>query len=305
MYTDMKTILDDAVKHHYAVLAGGAFNMETIRGLIGAADAEQAPVLILMGQNMIKRHGHTEITAPMVRQLASETNVPVALLLDHGRDWDMITQTFRAGFNSMMIDASAYDMQENIARTKKVVDLCHAQGVPVEGELGHVGVAATLDGCDESLYTKPEEVQEFLQATGVDCLAIACGTAHGKYSDGLVPKLKFVLIRTVRAMTNVPLALHGTSGAGDENIRKAVEAGINKVNVATEIFCGCRDFMKQRMAEDPDIEYLQLCVETEAHCKELCRHFIRLTGSSGMAAHFAPRYDFTHSVDRSLLDQGE
>ncbi len=305
MYSDMKTILTDAVKNHYAVLAGGAFNIETIRGLIGAADAEQAPVLILVGQNMIKRHAHTEIIAPMIRQLASETNVPVAVLLDHGRDWDMITQTFRAGFSSMMIDASAYDMQENIARTKKVVDLCHPQGIPVEGELGHVGQAATLDGCDESMYTRPEEVLEFLQATHVDSLAIACGTAHGKYPNGFVPTLNFDLIRKVRSLTDVPLALHGTSGAGDENIRKAVEAGINKVNVATEIFCACRDYTKKRLQEEPEIEYLQLCVEVEQCCKDICRHFIRLTGSSGKAANFAPKYDFTHSVDRALLDEGE
>ena len=305
MYYDMKTILDDAVKNHYAVLACGAFNLETIRGLIGAADAEQAPVLILVGQNMIKRHAHTEVVAPMIRQLASETNVPVAVLLDHGRDWDMITQTFRAGFSSMMVDASAYPMTENIARTRKVVELCHAQGVPVEGELGHVGMAATLDGCDESMYTRPEEVLEFLQATHVDCLAIACGTAHGKYPAGFVPTLNFDLIRKVRSLTSVPLALHGTSGAGDENIRKAVEAGINKVNVATEIFCACRDYAKKRLEEEPEVEYLQLCVEIERHCKETCRHFIRLTGSSGKAANFSPRYDFTHSVDRSLLDGAE
>ena len=107
MYTDLKTILDDAVKNHYAVLAGGAFNLETVRGLIGAAHDEQAPVIILNGQNMIKRHASTEITVPMVRELASETNVPVALILDHGRDWDMITKTFRAGYSSIMIDASA------------------------------------------------------------------------------------------------------------------------------------------------------------------------------------------------------
>ena len=305
MYTDMKTILDDAVKHHYAVLAGGAFNLETIRGLIGAADAEQAPVLILLGQNMIRRHAHTEVIAPMIRELAEETNVPVAVLLDHGRDWDMITQTFRAGFSSMMVDASAYPMEENIARTKKVVELCHAQGVPVEGELGHVGAAATLDGCDESMYTRPEEVREFLEATGVDSLAIACGTAHGKYPDGFVPTLNFELIRKVRSMTEVPLALHGTSGAGDDNIRKAVGAGINKVNVATEIFCACRDFMKRRMEEEPEIEYLQLCVETEQHCKEFCRHLIRLTGSSGKAGHFKRQYRFGRSVDRALLDGAE
>jgi len=305
MYSDIRTILNDAVKNHYAVLAAGAFNMETVRGLIGAADEEQAPVIILMGQNMIKSHAHAEIMAPMVRTLAEETNVPVALILDHGRDWEMITGTFRAGFSSMMIDASAYPMQENIERTRKVVELCHAQGVPVEGELGHVGQAATLDGCDESLYTKPEEVMEFLAATHVDSLAIACGTAHGKYPEGFVPTLNFELIRKVRSMTNVPLALHGTSGAGDENIRKAVEAGINKVNVATEIFCSCRDYTKQLIDEQPDIGYLQLCIEVEKHCKEVCRHFIRLTGSAGKAANFSRTYDFTHSIDRSLLDEGE
>lgn len=305
MYSDLKTILDDAVRNKYAVLAAGAFNMETVRGLIGAADEEQAPVIILMGQNMIRRHAHTNIMVPMVKQLAEETNVPVALILDHGRDWDMITETFRAGFSSMMIDASAYPIEENIKRTKKIVELCHAQGIPVEGELGHVGQAATLDGCDESMYTKPEEVMEFLKATHVDSLAIACGTAHGKYPDGFVPTLNFELIRKVRSMTKVPLALHGTSGAGDENIRKAVEAGINKVNVATEIFNGCRDFTRQLLEENPDMEYLQLCIEVEKQCKEICCHFIRLTGSPGKAVNFQKIYDFSHSIDRSMLDDGE
>lgn len=305
MYTDIKTILDDAVKNHYAVLAGGAFNLETIRGLLGAAYDEQAPVIILTGQNMIKRHAHTEIIVPMVKELAEETNVPVALVLDHGRDWNMITQTFRAGYSSIMIDASAYEMKENIERTRKVVDLCHVQGVAVEGELGHVGQAASLDGCDASMYTRPEEVMEFLAATHVDSLAIACGTAHGKYPQGFVPTLNFDLIRTVRSMTGVPLALHGTSGAGDENIRKAVEAGINKVNVATDIFCCCRDKTKQMLEEDPDYDYIQLCIDVEKECRKICRRFIRLTGSSGKAANFHKTFDFDRSRNRGLLDEGE
>ncbi len=305
MYTDLKTILDDAVKNHYAVLAGGAFNLETVRGLIGAAHDEQAPVIILNGQNMIKRHASTEITVPMVRELASETNVPVALILDHGRDWDMITKTFRAGYSSIMIDASAYPMEENIERTKKVVDLCHPQGIAVEGELGHVGQAATLDGCDESLYTKPEEVEQFLAATHVDSLAIACGTAHGAYPKGFVPTLNFDLIRTVRAMTDTPLALHGTSGAGDENIRRAVEAGINKVNVATEIFAHCRETAKRLLAENPEYDYLQLMIDVEQACRDICRHFIRLTGSTGKAANFAPTYDFNHEANPAIIDEGE
>lgn len=305
MYSDIKTILDDAVKNKYAVLAAGAFNLETIRGLIGAAHEEQAPVIILVGQNMIKRHAHTQVIVPLVKQLAEETNVPVALILDHGRDWEMLTGTFRAGFSSIMVDASAYDMQENIARTKKVVDLCHAQGIPVEGELGHVGQAATLDGCDESMYTKPGEVLEFVQATNVDSLAIACGTAHGKYPDGFVPTLNFDLIRKVRSLTDIPLALHGTSGAGDENIRKAVEAGINKVNVATEIFAHCRNYINETLSKDPNYDYIQLCIETEKACKEICRHFIRLTGSSGKAVNFKKEYHFGQSADIGILDDGE
>lgn len=305
MYTDLKTILDDAVKHNYAVLAAGAINLETIRGLIGAAHDEQAPVIILTGQNMIKRHAYTEITVPMVKTLAENTNVPVALILDHGRDWDMFTETYRAGYSSIMVDASAYPMEENIARTKKIVELCHVQGIAVEGELGHVGMAASLDGCDESMYTKPEEVMEFLSATHVDSLAIACGTAHGKYPEGFVPTLNFDLIRKVRSMTNVPLALHGTSGAGDENIRKAVEAGINKVNVATDIFAHCRDAVKRILDEDPNYDYIQLCIEMEKECRKICRHFISLTKSSGMASHFQKVYNFDHTIDKAFLDDGE
>lgn len=305
MYTDLKTILDDAVKNHYAVLAAGAFNLETVRGVIGAAHDEQAPIIILNGQNMIKRHASAEIIVPMVKELASETNVPVALILDHGRDWDMITKTYRAGYSSIMIDASAYPMEENIARTKKVVDLCHPQGIAVEGELGHVGQAATLDGCDESLYTKPEEVEEFLVATHVDSLAIACGTAHGAYPRGFVPTLNFDLIRTVRGMTSTPLALHGTSGAGDENIRRAVEAGINKVNVATEIFAHCRETAKHLMAENPEYDYIQLMIDVERECRAICRHFIQLCGSTGKAANFAPRFDFNHEADPAIIDDGE
>ena len=186
MYTDIKTILDDANKNNYAVLAASAFNMELARGLIAAADEMQAPLIILMGQAQMTKHARPELMVPMIKTLAEQTNVPVALILDHGRDWEKITWAYRQGFSSIMVDASAYDMEENIARTKKAVELCHVQGLAVEGELGHVGQAATLDGCDVSLYTKPEEAVRFVQETGVDSLAIACGTAHGDYPKGYI-----------------------------------------------------------------------------------------------------------------------
>lgn len=305
MYTDIKTILDDASQNHYAVIAASAVNLELARGLIGAADAEQAPLIILMGQAQMTRHARAELMVPMIKTLAEETNVPVALILDHGRDWDKITHAFRHGFSSIMIDASAYDMEENIRRTKKVVELCHIQGVAVEGELGHVGQAATMDGLDESLYTKPEEVIEFLEATHVDSLAIACGTAHGKYPDGYVPKLNFDIIREVKKVTRTPIALHGTSGAGDENIRKAVEAGINKINICTDIFNYCRDFTGKALAENPNYDYLQLLIDVEEKAKEITRHFIQLSGSSGKAGNFKKTYHFVHDLGKIKTSIGE
>ena len=145
MYTDVKTILDDASRNNYGVLAASAINLELAR-LIAAADELQSPLIILMGQMQMTKHARADVMVPLIRTLAEETNVPVALILDHGRDWEKITWAYRQGFSSIMVDASAYDMEENIARTKKAVELCHVQGLAVEGELGHVGQAATLGG---------------------------------------------------------------------------------------------------------------------------------------------------------------
>lgn len=305
MYTDIKTILDDAVKHKYAVLACSAINLETARGMISAADAEQSPLIILMGQNQMTKHATPEIMVPMIKTLAEQTNVPVALLLDHGRDWDKITKAYRNGFSSIMIDASAYDMEENIERTNKVVELCHVQGVAVEGELGHVGVAANLDNLDTSVYTKPEDAVRFVNETHVDSLAIACGTAHGAYPKGFVPTLSFDVIRNVRAAVDVPLALHGTSGAGEENIRKAVEAGINKVNIATEIFAYIREHTRKMLEENPEYDYLQLQIDIEEKAKEITRHFIQVIGTTGKAKYFDKTYKYEGDLSQVVTDEGE
>jgi fructose-bisphosphate aldolase, class II len=292
MYTNVKYILDDAVKNHYGVIASAAVNVELLRGEIAAADEMQAPLIILLGQGQMSKHGNADVMVPMIKTLAGETNVPVALILDHGRDWEYIVHAFRSGFSSIMIDASAYPTEENIARTKRVVDLCHLQGVPVEGEIGHVGQAVDMDGCKEEWYTRPEEALSFIKATNVDCLAIACGTAHGKYPKDFVPKLRFDIIEKVRAVTDIPLALHGGSGSGDDNIRRAVEAGINKVNVCTDIFNYCRDFTLDALKKDPDYDYLQLLIDIEARAKEITKHYIGLTGSAGQAGNFTAENTF-------------
>lgn len=305
MYTDVKTILDDASRNNYGVLAASAINLELARGLIAAADELQAPLIILMGQMQMTKHARADVMVPLVRTLAEETNVPVALILDHGRDWEVITHAYRNGFSSIMIDASAYDMEENIRRTKKVIELCHPQGVAVEAELGHVGQAASGDQADDACYTRPEDVTEFLNETHADCLAIACGTAHGQYPKGVTPEIRFDIIQAVRAVTNVPIALHGGSGSGDENIRKAVRSGINKVNVCTEIFNYVRDEIRRTLEQTPEIDLLSLMSRTEQAAKDIGKHFICLTGSQGKAGNFQRRSNFQHGFAQTGTDGGE
>ncbi len=305
MYTDIKTILDDASKNNYGVLAASAINLELARGLIAAADELQAPLIILMGQIQMTKHARADVMVPLIRTLAEETNVPVALILDHGRDWDVITHAFRNGFSSIMIDASAYEMEENIKRTQKIVELCHPQGVAVEAELGHVGQASSGDQDLSEFYTKPEDVTEFLSHTHADCLAIACGTAHGQYPKGVIPQIRFDIIRAVKEVTDVPIALHGGSGSGDENIKRAVEAGINKVNVCTEIFNYVRDDIRKALDENPDLDLLSLVSRAERAAKEIGKHFILLTGSQGKAANFQKTSGFAHGFAELNLGIGE
>lgn len=305
MYTDIKTILKDASKNNYGVLAASAINLELARGLIAAADELQAPLILLLGQIQMTRHARANVMMPLIKTLAEETNVPIALILDHGRDWEIITHAYRNGFSSIMIDASSYELEENIRRTKKVVDLCHSQGVSVEAELGHVGQGSEGDETNTSYYTKPEEVSTFLSQTGVDCLAIACGTAHGQYPQGVVPEIKFDLIRAVKEITGIPLALHGGSGSGDENIKKAVQAGINKVNVCTEIFDYVKNYVNSTLSQNPNTDLLTLVSGMENAAKEIGKHFIMLTGSNGKAINFKKKFQFNYSFPKNDMGIGE
>lgn len=306
MYTTLKYILDDAAKNNYGVIAGCAVNMETARGLITAAHEENAPLIIITGQGQMTKHASADLMVPIIKKLAEKTPVPIALCLDHGKDFERITHAFRNGFSSVMIDGSAYGMEENIKQTKKIVELCHSQGIAVEGELGHVGVAATFDGQDESLYTKPEDAKYFVEQTHVDCLAIAAGTAHGKYPEGFVPQIKFELIREVKQATNnMPIALHGGSGSGDENIRKAVAAGINKINVATDILSAYRDRAAEMTAQDPTMDSLTFFMELEQAVKKVAKHWITLSQSSGKAVNFKPIYNFEDKIAKTYNQDGE
>jgi len=286
MYVSMKYILEDANKNNYGVIAANVINLELARGVISAAVEENAPLIINIGQGQMQKHGDGELMAQMIKTIASKVHIPIALNLDHGSTYERVTHAFRNGFSSIMIDASQHTYEENVKITKDVVKLAHSQGVTVEAELGHVGQANLGDNNNQSLFTDVNDAVRFVKETEVDALAVAVGTAHGKYPKGLKPKLNFERIKEIKSATKMPLVLHGGSDSGEDNIKKAVACGINKINVCTDTFNGCRDFLAKRLNEDPDVDFLTLMIELESAAKEVIRPYIIMSGSSGKGSNF-------------------
>jgi fructose-bisphosphate aldolase class II len=280
MYVSMTDILQDAHKNNYAVMAVNSINMEMARAVISAAEEERSPIIVNIGMGQMKKHAHANVMVPLIKKLAEEAKVPVALNHDHGQDLDFIIKCIQDGFSSVMIDASSFPFEENVHRTSTIVKLAHPHNICVEAELGHVGQAAEGDNSKADLYTDPEQAKKFVELTGVDALAVAVGTAHGSYPKGYVPKLDFERLALLKKTLDMPLVLHGGSGSGEENIRKAVACGINKINVCTDVFKVAQQAMVDRMAENPKTDYLDLCMTAEVAMKEYVKNYIRVIGSN-------------------------
>jgi fructose-bisphosphate aldolase, class II len=239
----------------------------------------------------MSNHGDGVTLANMIREFASRTHIPVALHLDHGKAERALAFAFRQGFSSIMIDGSEYELEENIRRTKQIVDLAHREGVSVEGELGHVGAADKNDHTKYNMYTDPQQAKQFVDATGVDALAVAFGTAHGHYPKGLTQTLDFERLSAIKETVGIPLVMHGGSNSGDDNIRKAVQCGVNKINVCTDTFAACRDTIGNAVKENPDVDYLKLMQMMEKAAKDTIAKYIELAGSTNRAGNFTQFYD--------------
>lgn len=288
MYVSMKEMLWHACANKYAIMAINCTDMEQARAICYAAAAECAPVIIDISPRQMKAHATPEVMVPMIRAIAEPLDVPVALNLDHGGEYKDIVRCIKAGFSSVMVDASSYDFEENIRRVSQIVALAHAHGVSVEAELGHVGQAAAGDGRSADMYTNVEQAREFVERTGCDCLAVAIGTAHGAYPDDFVPHLDFDRLAELKEALKMPLVLHGGSGAGEENIRRVVELGINKINVCTDLFKHQRKAMHDKLNEQPSIDYMDIQIHGERAATEYIRAYMRMIGSSN-------RYQFDFS----------
>ena len=280
MYANMKYILDAANRDNYAVMAINCINMEMARAAIEAAEEEHSPIIVQFGVGQMTKLAHPSEMVPMIKAMAERASVPVCLNLDHGPSLEAVVNAIHWGFSNVMLDASSLPFEENVRRSRMVADLAHAKGISVEAELGHVGQAADGDDNRNDLYTNVEQAKEFVERTGVDALAVAIGTAHGNYPKGYVPVLDFERLAELKAALKMPLVLHGGSGSGEENIRKAVAGGINKINVCTDAFHAAEDAMKAKWAEAPGTDYLNIMMVAEAAIKKFVKDYILLIGSN-------------------------
>lgn len=230
-----KEILAVANEKGFAVPAFNAGSGQLLNAVIEACEEAQAPVMIAIHPEELKFL--TDSFVAQVKYAAEQTDIPICIHLDHGADFNQIIHAIRLGFTSIMIDASHLSYETNVMLSKKVVEAAHASGISVEAELGTIGdTGNTIEGgVSEIIYTDPSTAQAFIEETGIDSLAIAIGTAHGIYPKELKPKLRLDILETIRSLTTVPLVLHGGSSNPDEEIRQAVELGINKINISSDI----------------------------------------------------------------------
>ncbi|MDD4370224.1 MAG: class II fructose-bisphosphate aldolase [Anaerostipes sp.] len=243
MLVTLKEVLDQAKVGKKAVGAFNGTTLEAIRGIIQAAEEMDCPVILQHAQSHDDLIDLEEI-GPVMVYYAKRAKVPVALHLDHGATFERCVQALKIGFTSVMYDASAKSFEDNVKETSEVVKVAHSVGASVEAELGHIFTSKVVQGEGtgegdstddyenlDDIYTDPQVAKEFVEKTGVDCLAVAFGTTHGVYLTE--PKLDLPRVARIRDAANVPLVMHGGSGVSDDDYKVAIENGICKVNYYT------------------------------------------------------------------------
>ena len=248
----MNEFLPKAKANKFAVGQFNMNNLEFAQAIVEAAMIEKSPFIFGVSEGALKYMG-IEFTVALAEAAAKKSGLPIALHLDHGSSFEVAMKCIRAGFSSVMFDGSHYSFEENIRLTKEVVKAAHAMGVSVEGELGTIGGVEDDISVDEedANLANPEEAIRFWEETGVDCVAIAVGTAHGMYAGE--PNIRFDIIEQVARAIPVPIVLHGGSGVPDEMIRKSIEVGVGKINVNTENQVACTESIREVLGKDAKV----------------------------------------------------
>lgn len=265
----------------WAVGAFNVHNMEDVQAVVWAAEELRAPVILLASESALRYAGARYI-ASIVKAAASEATIPMALQLDHGRDFDLIRECIEAGFTSIMYDGSHLPYAENVANTRRVVEMAKEYGLSVEGELGQIGGKEDhLEvASEDAALADPEQAAEFVELTGIDALAPAVGTVHGLYKGE--PRVDLPRLARIRELVSVPLVLHGGSDLPREVIEEAIAIGVAKINVGTDLKIaltdGVRDFLQQHPEE---YEPRKVFAAGRARGKLLAMEKMKLFGAAG------------------------
>lgn len=275
MLVNLKEILEIAQEGKFAVPAFNVYNMETVMGIIEAAEEANAPVIIQSYSRLFtNKEGY--YVSPIVLAAAEKATVPVCFHLDHGAGLNEVTKALRYGATGIMIDKSMLPLDENISETKQIVDMCASVGVPVEGELGHIG---SVNDSSMGDYTKVDEAEKYVKETGVAALAVLVGTAHGRYKQA--PVLDIKRIEDIANATGTPLVLHGGSGVPDDQITAAVKAGIRKINFGTDV---CYSFLDKVFETSRDLIAIDLFMKDAIESvKQFALSKIKLLGAENKA----------------------
>ena len=273
---NMKQMLLEAREKQYAVPNFTVFNIEMLRASVCAAEELHSPVIVAFAE-VFESLIPMEEAAPMFLETAKRASVPVAVHLDHARSFALIERALRCGFTSVMLDASDQPFEENLRLTGELVKQCREYGVSVESELGHIG---GLEGYDYhgDAYTDVQEAQQFAEQTGVDALAVSIGTVHGVYKQE--PKLNFERIAELRAASKAPLVMHGGSGLSDSDFKQAIQLGIAKINIHTDLTL---EAVACALRADGQTGYFDLSRQMFEAMKENAKEKIRLFGAENRA----------------------
>lgn len=287
---NLRDILATAQSRRFAVGAFNAIDSNFIDAVFAAARDTQSPVIINMAEVHLP-YIDMEAASAYIRAKAERAGIPVCLNLDHGLTLPTVERAIACGFTSVMFDGSHLPYADNLAQTRHVVELCHAHGISVEGELGAVGgdeSGALESQADQALYTDTAQAQDFVANTGIDALAVAIGNTHGKYHGD--PKLDFERLAAIRDSVNIPLVLHGGSGISEADFRRTISLGICKINFFTGMSQTAMHTLRHAVtSEDVDKKYhyyLMMMADMQRDITATVSKQMRIFGSTDQARHY-------------------
>ncbi len=287
MLLNIKSILSEADKHRFAVPAFNIGTPQMMKAVLDGCEEKKAPVILAILPAELEFMGDSFMES--CKAAAHAAKIPVCIHMDHTRKIEDVYRAVRTGFVSVMFDASHLPFDENIKITKQVVDILHPLGISVEAELGTIGAAGASaeGGSGKITYTDPDDAALFAKETGIDCLAVAIGTAHGIYPEGFIPELKLELLSEIKSKISVPIVLHGGSGYPDHEIAEGVKRGVRKINISSDIKAAfyrqlCKTLNENPKGQEPYLLY----PESIAAMKEVISHKIDLFNDAGKAHYY-------------------